>query len=112
MKTSEWRRAFAPASLLAAALLSGCVVVPARPYYPPDDEIVSVAPPLPREEVIGVAPAPGYLWLGGYWGWRGRNHVWIGGHWEAPRPGYFWRPYAWVPYRGGWRMNPGHWDRR
>jgi len=51
--------------LLASATLGGCVVT-ARPVYVGDT--VMVAPPPPQEEVIGVAPTPGYVWFGGYWG--------------------------------------------
>jgi hypothetical protein len=97
--------------LVLASLLSGCVIAPARPYYR-DEGVVAVAPPPPREEIIGVAPAVGYIWLGGYWGWNGGRHVWYGGHWEAGRPGHYWVPHAWVQGGGGWRLNPGHWERR
>ena len=98
------------AGLLLASLLSACIVVPARPAYR-DEGPVAVAPPPPREEYVPVAPAVGYVWLGGFWGWSGGRHVWIGGHWEAPRPGYRWVPHAWVQIGGGWRLHPGHWDR-
>src|SRR4029077_6672436 len=62
----------AAVACLACAALAGCVVAPARPYY--GSEVVAVAPPPPREEFIGVAPAPGYIWIGGYWGWTGGRH--------------------------------------
>ncbi|HEV8309389.1 MAG TPA: hypothetical protein VGW35_17150 [Methylomirabilota bacterium] len=48
--------------VLAAAGLSGCIVVPAA--YPPAP--VYVAPPPP----VYVAPPPAYVWGG--WGWRHR----------------------------------------
>jgi hypothetical protein len=95
-----------------AAVLSGCVVAPAPYYGYQVDEPVAVAPPPPREEIIGVAPAPGYLWIGGFWGWSAGRHVWMGGHWEAPRPGYHWTPHHWEHERDGWRLHHGHWDRR
>jgi hypothetical protein len=95
---------------LACAALAGCVVAPARPYY--GAEVVAVAPPPPREEFIGLAPAPGYVWIGGYWGWGGGRHEWVGGHWEAPREGYRWAPHVWVREERGWRLHPGHWERR
>ena len=99
-------------SLLLTALLSGCVIAPARPYYRDEGPYeVAPQPPPPRDEVIGVAPVVGYLWLGGYWGWSAGRHLWVGGHWEAPRPGYRWMPHNWVQIRGGWRLNPGRWER-
>ena len=110
-------------SALALALLStlsGCYIVPARPYYaaeqrPPvyaNEAPIPEGPPPPRDEVYGVAPALGWLWLGGYWGWNLGRHVWIGGHWEAPRVGQYWVPHRWAPVRGGWHLNQGYWARR
>lgn len=75
---------------IAAALsLSACVVAPVPPprYAPPP---VAVAPPPPRVEVIGVAPAQGYVWMGGYWRWGGGGYYWVPGYWGPPRPAYRW----------------------
>ena len=96
------------AVLLAGALLGGCVVAPAPGYYG-GGAVVTVAPPAPQVEVVGVAPYPGYVWMGGYWDWVGGRHVWVGGRWAPGRPGYHWVPHQWVAARGGWRMAPGHW---
>jgi hypothetical protein len=102
--------ALAAWALAGGMTLSGCVVT-ARPAYV--GETVMVAPPPPRVEVMGVAPAPGYVWFGGYWGWEGGRHVWVAGHWAAGRPGYYWVPHRWVPARGGgWRLAAGHWAAR
>ncbi|HVW68144.1 MAG TPA: YXWGXW repeat-containing protein [Steroidobacteraceae bacterium] len=92
------------------AALSACVVYPARGYYVGGP--VAVAPPPPRAEVIGVAPSPGYVWIGGYWGWEGGQHVWHGGHWDPPHPGYRWEPHHWVHQRDGWHLSGGRWVRR
>ena len=107
-------------ALALLATLSGCYIVPARPYYggeqrPPvyaNEAPIPEGPPPPRDEVYGVAPALGWLWLGGYWGWNLGRHVWIGGHWEAPRVGQYWVPHRWAPVRGGWHLNQGYWARR
>jgi hypothetical protein len=98
------------ALLAGVTLLGGCVVrgtvgVPAPVVY------VNTAPPPPQVEVIGVAPQPGYVWIGGYWRWDGGRHVWVGGHWSAPRVGYRWVPHVWVREGGGWRLHEGHWAR-
>ena len=90
--------------------LSACVVYPARGYYIGGP--VAVAPPPVQVETYGVAPAPGYFWIGGYWGWEGGRHVWHGGRWEAPRAGYRWEPHRWVHERDGWHLSGGHWARR
>lgn len=95
-----------------AAVLAGCVVAPARPYYGGyayGGPVVTVAPPAPEVEVVGVAPFPGAFWVGGYWGWNAGRHVWVRGRWEAPRPGYRWEPHMWHRDGRGWREAPGHW---
>lgn len=109
MNTRSWRRAL-PAAALCALALAGCVVAPAEPYYV--GQPVMVAPPPPRVEVIGVAPYPGYIWIGGYWGWTGHRHEWVPGRWEAPRPRERWVPHRWDHDGRGWREHPGHWERR
>jgi hypothetical protein len=97
------------ASALIAVTLGGCVVAPMPgPYY---GGRVMVAPPAAQVEYYGTAPAPGYIWLGGYWNWVGGRHEWVGGHWAAPRPGYRWEPHRWEREGNGWRMRPGHWER-
>jgi len=103
----------APIRVVAAAVLcvglSACVVYPYGDYY---GAAVAVAPPAPIVETYGVAPAPGYIWLGGYWNWVGGRYTWIGGHWAAPRPGYRWAPSGWVRRGDGWHRTGGRWVRR
>ncbi|HEV8689869.1 MAG TPA: hypothetical protein VGQ91_06215 [Ideonella sp.] len=100
-------------AVAAGAMLSACVVAP--PYYAAGyeggyyDGAVAVAPPAPQYEVVGVAPAPGYFWIGGYWGWRGGRHVWVDGRWERSRPGYRYEPHGWQRGPQGWRESPGRW---
>ena len=94
---------------LLAVAAAGCVVVPDQRHYV--DGVVMVSPPAPREEVIGPAPVPGYVWLSGYWNWVGDRHEWVPGHWAAPRPGRHWVAPLWVRQGDGWRLKPGHWQR-
>jgi len=96
-------------SLLLGIALAGCVIVPDQRHAA--GGIVMVAPPPPNEEVIGVAPVPGYIWMGGYWRWAGDRHEWVPGHWAEPRPGRHWVRHQWVRQGDGWRMKPGHWER-
>jgi hypothetical protein len=103
-------RGFAATALLSASLLSGCIVAPPPGYYR-GVPVVTIAPPVPQVEVVGVAPTAGYIWFPGYWDWAGGAHVWHGGYWGPGRPGYYWAPHAWVRYGGGWRLAPGHWVR-
>jgi hypothetical protein len=97
----------AAACVLSAAALSGCVVTPVGV----EGEVVAYQPPPPvRYEVIGVAPAPGYFWIGGAWFWEGGRYDWRPGHWEAPREGYRWVAHGWRRSGNSWRMQPGHWE--
>ncbi len=98
-------------ALLAGVGLAGCVVTPVGPggglYVGP-----AYGPPPPAADVtIGLAPAPGYIWTGGYWGWAGGRYVWTTGHWMAPRPGFYWARAHWARGPGGWRFEPGRWRR-
>jgi len=64
---------------------------------------VDIAPPAPRYEVV-PAPRAGYVWVPGYWDWRGHRHVWTRGHWERERHGFYFHPNRWVerePLRPG-----------
>ena len=99
----------AAAALVAGAALSGCIVAPAPAY---EGEAVYQAPPPVQYEAVGIAPSPGYFWIGGAWLWEGGRYGWRPGHWEAPRPGYRYVPHRWHHVGNGWRAAPGHWERR
>ena len=77
------------------------------------DVYAPMAPPPLRNEVIPVAPAPGYVWIGGSWGWGGGRYNWNPGRWSMPpRPGYGWHEGGWNHGPGGWRGHGGHWGPR
>jgi WXXGXW repeat (2 copies) len=93
--------------VLLSAALAACVVSAAGP----GGEVVAYeAPPPVRYETVGVAPSPGYFWIGGGWFWEGNRYNWHPGRWEAPRPGYRWQPHAWHQKGNEWHMAPGHWE--
>jgi hypothetical protein len=108
-------RTFTLAAACSAAL-SACVVAPvAQPYgYGPAGGAVvaDVGPPAPYYEAVPVAPYPGAIWIGGYWGWSGGRHNWVGGHYEHGRPGYAWQPHRWEQRDGRWHLHEGYWARR
>jgi hypothetical protein len=97
------------AGSVLAVTLAGCVVT-ARPAYP--GVVAYEAPPAVRYEAIGVAPNPGYFWIGGNWFWEGGRYNWHPGYWQAPRPGYHWAPHAWHHVGNEYHMEPGHWVHR
>ena len=109
MKALRGIKVLATVALISGVALTGCVVAPAPGYY--GAGVVTVAPPEPRVEVVGVAPTVGWVWFPGYWEWSGGAHVWVSGHWGPGRPGYHWVPHHWERYGGGWRMVRGHWAR-
>ncbi|HEY2684000.1 MAG TPA: YXWGXW repeat-containing protein [Steroidobacteraceae bacterium] len=110
MKALRGIKILAASALFSSVALTGCIVAPAPGYYG-GGAVVTVAPPEPRVEVVGVAPSAGYVWFPGYWNWGGGSHVWVGGHWGPGRPGYHWVPHTWVHAGDGWRMSRGHWAR-
>jgi hypothetical protein len=102
----------AAALVSVLALMSGCVVavrpapvVYSEPMYtqPAGEVVVDSDPPPPQYEVVGVAPGPGFIWVGGYWHWNGR-WVWYGGHYaRPPHPGAVWI-HARYEWHGGRRV--------
>jgi hypothetical protein len=73
--------------------------------------VIRVAPPPPvRVGVVGRAPGPGYVWIGGYQSWNGRGYVWVSGRWvRPPRPGVIWISPRWVNSGGVWIFHKGYW---
>ena len=95
-------------TIIAALLASSAAVF----TLPASAEIyVNIAPPAPRYEVV-PAPRAGYVWVPGYWDWRGNRHVWAKGHWERERHGYYWHPNRWVERDGHYVLERGRWDRQ
>jgi len=90
-------------SLVAATL--GGVSIPADART---NLFVNFAPPPVRYEYV-PAPRVGFVWVPGYWDWRGHRHVWIRGHWIRHRPGYYYQPAVWAPYGGQWRFYRPYW---
>jgi len=71
--------------------------------------IAPEAPPPLREEVIGIAPSPLYVWVPEYWAWHDR-WVWVEGRWELPpHRGAAWIPGGWDRHAHAWVWRPGHW---
>jgi hypothetical protein len=90
-------------AVLAGALsLPGCAAGYA--YYAP------VPPPPVRVEAFGVAPGPGFVFVNGYWGYQGGNHVWIPGRWERPPHGRSaWEAGRWERQGNRWAYRQGRW---
>jgi hypothetical protein len=97
--------------------LSSCVVetpnheVMMEGGNPEAEVYVDEAPPPPREEVIvGVAPGPSYLWVGGYWARHRSNWYWVQGRWAArPHPTAIWVSGRWESRGRGHVWVGGRW---
>ncbi len=71
---------------------------------------VAVAPPpLPVYEEPPL-PAPGYLFMPGYWNYGDAGYFWVPGTWvQPPAAGLLWTPGYWG-WRGGfYGFNAGYW---
>jgi len=105
--------------VLAALSVASCAVEVGPPSHevvydsgsPGEPIYVSESPPPPRQEVVvGVAPGPSHIWVGGYWGRRPSGWVWIPGRWAPrPRPDVVWVPGQWERHPRGYVWVSGHW---
>ena len=90
---------------LFLALLLGGVIGAAQ------TTVIRIAPPPPvRVGVVGVAPGPGYVWVGGYHRWTGNGYVWVAGRWvRPPRPGVIWVQPRYIHTGNTWVFHKGYW---
>ena len=96
-------------AVLALSGTPGCTVY-SRPAPPPGVAFVMREPPRMREEVIVTRPGRDYVWISGYWTWRGSDYDWVPGRWVMPPArGRAWVPAAWHHERRGWFFIEGHW---
>lgn len=98
-----------PVALLALGALgvAGCATRTPVRYA----TYVDASPPPPQVEYAPPAPAPGYVWVNGYWYWNGAQYVWLPGHWAlAPGEGYVWVRSGYVSVDGSYRFVPGRWS--
>lgn len=72
---------------------------------------ITLGPPTAPNVVMAPAPAPGYVWAPGYYGWNGYQYIWVSGRWLAPQPGFVWVADRWERRGPYWQRVQGHWDR-
>jgi hypothetical protein len=100
-------------AMVLASSLSACVY-PVRAgggVVYDDVAVADQGPPPVQYETAGIAPYPGYFWIGGVWFWEGGRHVWHPGRWEAPRRGYHYVPHHWDHEGNQWHLRGGRWER-
>ena len=67
-------------------------------------------PPAPLEEPEGSPPAPGYVYVNGYWDWNGDQWTWAPGQWLEPQVGWEYVPPAYYDDGDGCLYVHGHWQ--
>ncbi len=97
-------------TVLGCALVAAGAAACLPPPPPGNVVVVERRPPPPTYEIVEVAPAPGYVWIEGYWTWVGSDWVWVRGRWAAPPYGSRrWERGRWRHVRGGWYWVDGRW---
>jgi hypothetical protein len=72
----------------------------------------TMPPPPLQAEFYGVPPAPGFVWIAGYWGLQSGRYVWVPGRWDRPPRGYTrWEAGRWESHAGQYRWRGGRWRR-
>ena len=101
-------RAFALAFLLGACWLA--TFRPAHAQLVLGVSVNKAPPPLPAYDQPPI-PAPGYLWVPGYWAWsEGVGYYWVPGTWILPpEAGLLWTPGYWESEEGVYVFHLGYW---
>lgn len=99
------KRSAVLAIVLAAGSFTGCAYgYGGYSYYAP------VPPPAARVEVVGRAPGAGFVWVPGYWGYRGNAYSWVPGFWgRPPHPRAVWEPGRWERRGNRYGYREGRW---
>src|SRR6059058_5136186 len=97
---------------LGSLVFAALIALPLAFSFAQVDISVNVAPPpLPVIEQP-PAPAEGYIWTPGYWGYD-RDYYWVPGVWVAPPTvGLLWTPAWWGWNNGAYVFNQGYWGPR
>ena len=96
---------------LIVALLAAALLLISRTANGAEVAVsVNIAPPpLPVYEQPPL-PAPGYLWIPGYWSYGPEGYYWVPGTWVLPPdPDLVWTPGYWEFSDGAYVWNPGYW---
>ena len=97
------------ATVLALLLALGALALPASVTAQIGFSITIAPPPLPVYEQPEI-PAPGYIWVPGYWYYGPYGYYWVPGTWvEPPGVGLLWTPGYWGWSEGFFVWNAGYW---
>ena len=74
---------------------------------------VTIAPPPLPVYAQPLIPAPGYIWIPGYWAYGPGGYYWVPGTWVLPPAvGLLWTPGYWGWHSGAYIWNVGYWGPR
>src|SRR5215471_498582 len=95
------------------SVIFACLLFLALPFASSFAQVgisVNIAPPVLPVYEQPLAPAPGYIWTPGYWGWATGGYYWVPGVWVAPPAvGLLWTPPWWGWSNGAYVFNAGYW---
>ncbi|HVN44608.1 MAG TPA: YXWGXW repeat-containing protein [Steroidobacteraceae bacterium] len=95
--------------LMAMGLALGALCWPAPAAAQVSFSVTFGPPPLPVYEQPPL-PAPGYIFIPGYWYYGPYGYYWVPGTWvEPPAAGLLWTPGYWGWSDGFYVWNPGYW---
>src|SRR5499427_4413662 len=97
------------------AVLIGVVIATSAVSWGAVSISVSFGPPALPVYVQPACPAPGYIWVPGYWAWSpdADNYYWVPGTWVLPpQVGVLWTPGYWGFSAGLYYWHPGRWGAR
>jgi len=109
---------FLAAWFILSVLMTGCVcVVHSTHTEKPSPVYVAGPPPEPKADDDAMRPrkpAPGHIWLKGYWAWNEADEdwEWEDGKWEEPpSEDSEWEEPKYEDHDGDWVFVPGHWKK-
>ena len=95
---------------LSLVVCSLCAFAPTHAQVAVGISVDIEPPPLPVYDQPPI-PAPGYLWVPGYWAWDDdTGYYWVPGTWVLPpEPELLWTPGYWGWNDGVYVFNDGYW---
>jgi len=97
------------AGLLAVSLTLGALALPRIAAAQIEFSVTVGPPPVPVYEQP-VIPAPGFIWVPGYWYYGPYGYYWVPGTWvQPPVVGLLWTPGYWGWSEGFFVWHGGYW---
>jgi WXXGXW repeat (2 copies) len=95
--------------LLTISLTLGALALPTMAAAQIEFSVTIAPPPVPVYEQPEI-PAPGFIWVPGYWYYGPYGYYWVPGTWvEPPVAGLLWTPGYWGWSEGFFVWHGGYW---